>query len=215
MLLLAPRVAHLPRCENGLIFTGARQGSTWLIDSFEKCMYSSSASPVSGLSFSRDVFRRTELWKHFGEPHLDGTNLTARDALRYITHNTSVKIFPSVFWRRRNDITYMLKRRADYNLTVIVLRRDVQAAWKSWVRARENDVWNGASSNEVRGGGVNESLKSYFEQSRLRYDRGVDMLLGKLDVQFDLFDYDVVRKLRSVVATNNGCVIRNCNFVTN
>lgn len=140
-------LTHAAECQNAVIFTGARQGSTWFIDSIQHCMYSR-VDPESGHRlFHPDVFRKTEIWKHFGEPQLDGTHLTAQDALNYVVHNTSIKIFPSVFWRRRHDVAEILRHRQKYNLTILVLRRDVEATWHSWLRAQRSNVWNVASSN--------------------------------------------------------------------
>lgn len=139
--------SRIKPCAKALIFTGARQGSTWFIDSIEKCSYSHIDPTTEHRLFARDVFRRTELWKHFGEPHLDGTNMTAHDALHYVARNTSVKIFPSVFWRRRDDIITMLKHRHEFRLAVLVLRRDVNAAWLSWLKAMASNNWAGAATS--------------------------------------------------------------------
>lgn len=132
------------------------------------------------------------------------------NALEYITHNSSVKIFPSVFWRRRNDIVGMLERRDVFKLTVLVLRRDVEAAWDSWKRAEESGKWNGSGreGNQT----FNASLYGYFVESRKRYDEGVETLLDGLGVMYDVFDYDEVRKRPYIVAERNGCYVRNCNF---
>lgn len=205
----APLLA-LPPCKNAVIFTGARQGSTWFVDSIENCAYSTVAHGDGARQFAKDVFKKTELWKHFGEKALDGVDMTAYGALDYIVSNTSIKIFPSVFWRRRPDIMTILNERKLYNLTVLVLRRDVEAAWDSWVRAESSNVWNGA----VKTANVtfDESLHRYFVESRGRYDVGVEKLLNENGVEYDVFDYDKAKNMKTLVARNNGCMILNCNF---
>lgn len=202
----------LPLCSNAIVFTGARQGSTWFINSLERCSFADAPSAnTSQPRFADDSFKRTELWKHFGEPALDGTNLSATDAVHYIVHNNSVKIFPSVFWRRRDDIAQMLRMRREHNLTVLVLRRDVHAAWDSWRRANRSGVWNG-SVKQVHDE-YDPQLHEYFLASRERYDRGVENFLHKEQVPYDVFDYDQVKGQPYVIAKNNHCYIANCNFI--
>lgn len=157
-------IESLRSCANAVIFSGARQGSTWFIDSIENCAYSHE-DPASGKRlFNRDVFRRTELWKHFGEPHLDGSDLSPRDAVRYVIRNSSVKIFPSVFWRRRDDVASILKMRSEFSLSVLILRRDVDAAWKSWLKALTSKRWNGSpvvqSNTSTVDTGVNDDNRN-------------------------------------------------------
>lgn len=242
-------LTHATECQNSVIFTGARQGSTWFIDSIERCAYSR-VDPQSGRRlFHPDVFKKTEIWKHFGEPQLDGTDLSAQDALHYVVHNTSIKIFPSVFWRRRQDVTEILQNRQKYKLTILVLRRDVEATWHSWLRAQRSNVWNVASSNATSNvtlhtdvsndaddfdlpAGLdsrelehekqrlisNWSPEEYrqrftrFSDSRKRFDKGVEQLLREQQISYDVFDYDTAREMPVVIARNNRCIIRNCNF---
>lgn len=236
-------------CERAVIFTGARQGSTWFIDSIQHCAYSTVDGQTGRRLFHPDVFRKTEIWKHFGEPGLDGTNITVPDALEYIVHNTSIKIFPSVFWRRRHDVARILQSRHEYQLSILVLRRDVEDTWHSWLHAQRSHVWNAASTNttlspsnsmhvstdadEFEFPGIldpremeherqrqiaNWSPQEYrerfsrFQESRKRFDKGVEQMLRENRVSYDIFDYDTVREMPIVLARNNRCFIRNCNF---
>lgn len=245
-------LSHAPECRNAVIFTGARQGSTWFIDSIQHCAYSHVDSQSGGRLFHPDVFKKTEIWKHFGEPQLDGTDLSAQDALHYVVHNTSIKIFPSVFWRRRNDVAEILRNRFVHKLTILVLRRDVEATWHSWLRAQQSNIWIAASSNTTSTGSHtshstdvsndaddfdlpdgldsreleherqrllnNWSREEYrerysrFSDSRKRFDKGVEQLLKEHQVPYDVFDYDTAREMPVVIARNNRCIIRNCNF---
>ena len=203
-----------PPCARALIFTGARQGSTWFVDSLERCRYSSAGAGTPDRRYADDVFKRTELWKHFGEPHLDGSALSADDALRYIVTNSSVKIFPSVYYRRKADVVHMLRQRDKFNLAVFVLRRHVNATWDSWVRAQNSNVWNGAKKEHEAE--LNQTLydvRDYFFDSRQRYDENVDAMLDGFQVQYDLFDYDDIKDKALIYARNNACFIRNCNYV--
>lgn len=201
------------RCARALIITGARQGSTWFIDSVEQCRYSSAGEGTGERLYADDVFKRTELWKHFGEPALDGTTLDADAALMYIEHNSSVKIFPSVYYRRKKDVVHMLRNRKKHGFSVFVLRRDVDASWDSWVRAETSQVWNGAKKEPE--GGFNQTLHDmheYFLESRKRYDSNVDGLLNGFNFEYDVFDYDQIKTKKIIYAERNQCYIENCNY---
>lgn len=145
-----------PSCRNTIVFSGARQGSTWFVNSIEKCAYTTSISTSITGTYNDNVFDKTELWKHFGEPDIDGTSLSATDALKYIVSNSSIKIFPSVFYRRKKDIAFMLSKRKKFDVSVTILRRNVHAAWKSWLKARGSKVWRASNGNCNEGPGSRE-----------------------------------------------------------
>lgn len=198
----------LPSCGRAILFSGARQGSTWFIDSIEHCAYSSPQDrEFHWNKYVPHVFKSTELWKHFGE-HMD-----KHDALEYIVSNSSVKIFPSVFWKRRNDLRYLLNQAKSLGIHVFVLRRDVEHTWKSWSIAQVHEVWNGVKVNAT-GKELDkyEQQYNYFKDSRKRYDDAVDRMLKEEHVTYDLFEFDKVKDQHIIIASNNGCVIRNCNF---
>ena len=202
--------SSLQPCGRAILFSGARQGSTWLIDSIEKCAYSAPQSRLYHYNkYVHTVFKRTELWKHFGD------TMDKHDALEYIVSNSSVKIFPSVFWKRRTDLRFLLQKAKLLGIHIFVLRRDVEHTWKSWSIAQVHDVWNGVQAN-----GTGKQLEKYHEQyiyfkeSRKRYDNAVDNILREEKVMFDLFEFEKVKGQDVIVAKNNRCVIRNCNFIS-
>lgn len=206
--------SNLPLCERVMVFTGARQGSTWFVDSIEHCKYSMQGDKENGTLYALDVFKRTELWKHFGEEEHGGEVLDVEGVLKYIEANGSVKIFPSVFWRRKADVTELVRRREEIGMTVMILKRDVEAAWNSWVKAEASGGWNGATGDENHVE-RNETQHQYFVESRGRYDRGVEQLLQSVGLEVDVFDYDDVKDRKYIVAEKSGCYVQNCNFIEN
>lgn len=194
------------------MFTGARQGSTWFIDSLERCKYSRNASEDA--PYVDDVFKRTEVWKHFGEAQHDSGYMDADSVLQYIRANGSVKVFPSAFWRRRKEIEEVVRRRAEENIGLAVLRRDTGKTWRSLKTAEEKGVWNG--NGEQRDWAQEGDEWEYFEGSRQRYEEGVRVLLEKVGVSVDndvdVLDFDDVKHSEWILLQKAGCVVRNCNY---
>lgn len=108
----------------------------------------------------------------------------------------------------------MIRHRKKHDLTVFVLRRDIDASWDSWVRAETSQVWNGARKEPE--GGFNQTLHDmheYFVESRKRYDSNVEGLLNGFGVEYDVFDYDQIKTKKVIYAPRNLCFIDNCNYV--
>lgn len=211
----------LPLCSRFVVFTGPRQGSTWFIDSLEQCKYS---LPASGdAPYVEDVFNRTEVWVHFGEKEHESGYMDGGMVVEYIKTNGSVKVFPRAFRRRRKELELVVKRREQYGIRLVVLRREIGKTWKSFKRAQLTGVWNGKGSDRdvpiekrdkiERKGPTWEA----FVRGRKRYEEGVETMLKEAGVsvekEVDVLYFDKIKDMEWIELEKAGCVLRNCNYM--
>lgn len=205
------KISNLKPCNHTILFSGARQGSTWFINSIDKCKYSLNRQHErqdEHQLFVSDVFRKTEIWHQFGK------QMDANDTLQYVLRNNSIKIMPVSFRDHVSEVRSLLKRSKSLGIHVLVLRRDFEATWISYINAVTSNVWNGSTRKSMKAKVENhEQSREQFEKFRREYDRQVNKMLEETDVNYDLFDYDTVKDTEIIVAENNRCYIRNCNFL--
>lgn len=224
---------QLQPCTNAILFSAQRSGSTWMIDNLENCRYTQ-ITP-EGKKFRGDTFIRTELWHQFGNPEIHSKNVSVSDALRYIVLNSSVKIFPSVWNRSRDDVVSLVRAQNQSQLTILVLRRDHLAVIKSYQNIGKT-MWNGLyptnyftqEENETSDGRqldddapgprsapdrpVHPQIQKIVGDYST-FERDVEEFLGKEDgVRYDVLNYEDVRYEPAIMLDGNRCVIRNCNY---
>lgn len=196
----------LPRCGHSLLFSSARHGSTWLIDSIEQCRFQNSGKYLKANDNS-------ELWV---PGHKLLANATVQEAMERLDGVCSLKVFP-ITLSHLQDMEKLVVHARDSGAPIMVLRRDPKSVYVSLMKAREQGVWNRVApgGTDVPQDDLNEADRDFvaFQQNKLRYFEKVLALLKRFDVQFDLFEYEEVSKQEFIVAQNNGCYVHNCNFL--
>jgi len=197
----------LPRCAHVVMFTSPRHGSTWLVDSIERCKYS------NGTKSFGDANWYAELWN----PGQRGPlfNLTAEEAVEYIARNGSVKLFPVALER---DARFVVDAAVRRGFPIFLLRRDAVAVFQSVQNVRIDDVWNrvrkpsrtsereAVQEDDERFVGMRRNLQKFFEKA--------EALLSEVGAtKVDDFTFEDIYEQEFIVARNNGCYIHNCNFL--
>lgn len=198
----------LPQCGHALLLTAPRHGSTWLVDSIERCSFRANGTFTTANN-------NAELWI---PSHVALSNISVAHATRHLQQNCSLKLFPQSFTTRPQDAVSMVRVARDTDTPILVLTRSIEAVFVSWRRARSEKVWNLVSApNQMRNSTVDKELWNAFVPFRdgvIRYFSMVDDVLERLEVRkVDRFAYEDIANKRFVVARKNGCYIRNCNFM--
>lgn len=204
-----------------------------MVNNFENCRYTN-ITP-EGKKFRYDTFIRTEIWHQFGDPELHATNLSVNDAIRYVVRNSSVKIFPDVWKRHRDDVVSLLTAQDRYKFSILVLRRDRQAVIESYQNLG-NTFWNGVypfnyfrvAENSAYGDkSMTETLSLGQRSLSHRVYRQIEDMVGRYAafetdvIKFleseegllhDVVNYDGIKHEPAILLNRNRCVIRNCNF---
>lgn len=207
---------EIPVCPHILLFTAPRHGSTWLIDSAERCRYSNSSAKFGERTYSRDTNPNSELWNKPQNGPL--RNISAQGAAEYLHKNGSIKIFPVVVSKYADglkQIVEIVKNR----LPVIVLTRRLDHAHGSLVTAMESKAWNILSNRgtvgEERGADEDDPHYKAYRRRIGNFFEEVRRILNESDVHMvDEFDYDDVKSQEFIEARSSGCYIHNCNFKT-
>lgn len=211
----------IPYCGHSLVIAGPRHGSTWLVNNIENCSYSQSDGTFGNLH------DKSELW--IPRPQNLVSNISVYQAEKYISHNSSLKLFPWPWRAFKNDSERLLQYCVKHKIPIVLLGRDVRQAFRSMVLARETNRWN---DNNIRNTLIfNSSLIENVEQTvaekiKLRTNDWVTFnsqmkqhalsvanYLDKNNFSFDRVAYDSFVKEKEIVLPNSHCKIRNCNYV--
>ncbi|CDF37077.1 unnamed protein product [Chondrus crispus] len=228
-LVTPASTVRLPLCPHILLFSAARHGSTWFIDSAERCKYSSNplrSNPNRGdhIIYSRDINKNSELWHPGREGPL--LNISAEDVAEYVRTTGSVKVFPIAMEKSEQAVRIILEsiKRKDIEqhviTPVVILTRRLDDAHNSLLNAKESGVWNKLPSARDGVEGVTKRTEvseedQYFRQyrrKRLEYFQDVRTLVRDVDVVSAEFDYDDVKGMKNIEIQDAGCYISNCNF---
>lgn len=204
---------HSPLCPHIILVSAPRHGSTWFLDSVEKCRYLKVNKTTGQHYYKGAVFRETEVWhSHAGPVQF----ISPDDAFIYVQRNTSLKIFPKLDNKRGRVIT-LLKDIAKTKIPIIVLTRKVTSTFSSLTEARKKKSWNNIpaspGSNPME---IDEETKVFltYKQEIEDFFNGMDEILKNLPTtRIDYMDYDDVKDMEYIHAKNNNCYIRNCNFI--
>lgn len=216
----------LPRCPHAILFSAPRHGSTWFINSLERCRYSQK-DENGAERYNRYVNRNSELWV----PAQPGPvlNISARGAAQYVKKNNSIKIFPMAVIQYLDGVRTLLAEAKRMNLPVIVLTRQMSDAYGSLQAAKDSGIWNRnapkAASPLNRLQQLEQQQKRLETESSPEFDKFRDRLdrfftqarrlLEEVGIaNYDELDYDTIREMRLIRAEKNGCYIANCNFLT-
>lgn len=216
-MLTAPK-KHPPepvKCRHVVLFSSARHGSTWFIDSVEKCRYSRSQERLPSEPFAPDVFKATEPWKHVHSPIY---NLSGADTARYVRDNSSVKVFSSTMALNKQGVVELTQEGATLGLPFVILRREPKATYQSLRVAKHSGIWNGnretagVDKSEAQELGNDDGFAKYKATIKRHYE-GIEAMLADAGVDWaDTIDYDEVKDEKYIRLENNDCYVRNCNF---
>lgn len=206
---------NAPRCQHAALFSAARHGSTWLIDTFDNCRYSSHLSNTSDerpTTYSDDVFARSELWTDHGDLL---RSIMPSAAASYCIANASVKLLPPHATKRPADVRSFFSAARDIGIPVVVLRRNLSDAWESLVEARQTGNWMSIKRTGNRRKTKNRSSDrewEVYETEMEEYFQIGKRLLVEAGVRFDEVWYDEVVDKERLWFEKAGCFVRNCNF---
>ena len=80
------------------------------------------------------------------------------------------------------EVRYLLHSSKSLGIHVLVLRRDFEATWISYINAVTSNVWNGSIKKALNAKiEQHEESRENFEKFRREYDRQVDQMLKELD----------------------------------
>lgn len=206
---LAAAAAQPSKCDHVVLFSSARHGSTWFIDSVERCRYSRSSEKLANEPFASSVFKHTEPWKHKNSPlyAMDGAAVA-----EYASTNSSVKVFSSTMEINRPGVEALAREGARLHVPFVVLRREPQATFRSLRVAKETGVWNGVGSKHVGNVTQMDGFDKYKQSIDNYYARVHALLKDAGVVDVDVLDYDVIKELKYIRLEHSACYIRNCNF---
>lgn len=135
-------------------------------------------------------------------------------ALDYLVNRSSVKIFPESFYPHVHDLNFFVREAERLGINIMVLNRNVEDAWISFINANATGIFNGSVKNDSVALLVNEKEHKKFVGERKEYDNNVNEFLKDMGVRHDIFDYDEIKDVNRIVARENECYIQNCNFVS-
>lgn len=197
------------RCSHIVLFSAARHGSTWFIDSVEGCTFTRGNSGTYG-----SLNAQTEIWNS-GQ---DGIvlNMSVEDAVHYVAHNMSLKFFPSPMKFRQDDAAAVIHGAHQHNIPFVMLTRKPESAFKSLLVARETNVWNSVSNRSPESVELPLEDKEFivYRKSISRHFESARNILESKGIPYDVFDYDVVKTVPWIILPKSLCYIRNCNFET-
>lgn len=199
------------KCPHVVLFSSARHGSTWFIDSVERCRFSRSGERKEDEPFATSVFRETEPWKHVRS---ELYNMTGGDVARYVVKNSSIKVFSSTLDANPQGVRNLIRTGAEMGLPFVILRRKPEETYRSLRVAKESGVWNGVGNVTLSLGDVMK------EDGFLKYQNGLQRYYGEIErllreggvTTIDSVDYDDIRQLKYIRLQRNDCYVRNCNF---
>lgn len=198
-------------CSHILLFSSARHGSTWFIDSADNCRYSMSAPEDK--PFSNTVFLMTEPWKHEKSSF---ANMSGIEVADHVRKNASVKIFSSTLANFRPRVEELLESAGrSMDIPVVILRRDPRSTFSSFQLASETKNWNTRKDSEkvIKIDHDKEKAFQGYKAYLERYFADVQNLIAEKNVtRADIIDYDDIKDLEYIKLKNNDCYIRNCNF---
>lgn len=233
--------SHGPLCPHVVLLSAARHGSTWFIDSVERCRFSEANN---GTSFGKlNMFSEMWMTSHDG-PLRD---MKYGHALDYVTTFMSIKFFPWTWTLYSENITSLVRAAHHMrHLPVVVLTRSHADAYRSFVSAQEKGTWNSAvpdsdagagkvSTNEVtlrqssaRAVNVKQNASvrqgqteqkkieededfKHFAEQRDEYFKTIRSMLKQNNVKYDQVDYDEIKGIKWIHLPNSQCYVRNCN----
>lgn len=211
----------IPYCGHSLVVAGPRHGSTWFVNNIENCSYSQADGTFGTLH------DESELWLQ--RPHSMVANLSVSQAEKYISQNSSLKLFPWPWRTFRKDSQRLLQYCVKQKIPVILLERDVHRAFRSMVLAKETNRWNdnnvqsSSSSDSILVERVEQMVAEKiefrsrdwvtFESQMKHHALSVASYLDKHNLPFDRVAYDMFVKAEHIVLPSSQCKIRNCNHV--
>lgn len=214
--LVAPRASPPPaKCPHVVLFSSARHGSTWFIDSVERCRYSRSPRRRPTEPFDPDVFRATEPWKH---PRSPIYALSGADTAHYVRANSSVKVFSSTMALNPQGVRDLVTNASALHLPFVILRREPRATFESLRVAKHSGIWNGMRNssglNDTQIGHlVDQEAFAKYKATMERHYQFIHGILHQARVTWtDTVDYDRIKAQKYIRLHNNNCYIRNCNF---
>lgn len=197
----------LPLCKHVMLFSAPRHGSTWLVDSIEGCRFRK-----DGVFYQ--AIQNSELWT---PRHKLLSNVTVGGALNHLRFQCSVKMFPSTF-RHLDDVHRLVVQAKRHQVPMVVLLRNPKSVFLSFKRAREHKVWNRVASSDAQiqaDESIDEESEMFrtFEKKRQSHFEMIFEMIRRFRLKVDMFEYEDIKDLPFIVAENNACYIRNCNFV--
>lgn len=205
-------------CPHVLLFSAVRHGSTWFVDNVERCAYSRDASG-NRTGFFGKLNQNAELWLKAQPGPLK--SMPVNEVPNYVFNNHSTKIFPFIWSSRLDDVRHILHAVSGFvpPVPIVLLTRDEQSVYQSWLTAKETEVWNADTNGTKRA--LNSSIwdspeqiqkaQSYADRLK-KYFADVAVYLSRNGYVFDQLDYDRIVQMRSIPLQNSACVIHNCNF---
>lgn len=222
LLSSLPENLNRTLCPHVILFTQARHGSSWLLDSVERCRFSRTEQVEPGI-FGKRVYLDTELWHVYDESKSGRLHsLSPDEVIEYVQRNCSVKIFPPAL-KSKGHLIRQLMRAGRGLVPFLILTRDLKDAYLSykeakrsgnWARVRRQNQLGQVKKNHMRlhSKAKNETEYHEFAQWTSAFFRDIRSLLAEEQVPFDEYDYDVVKEQRWLFVKGFNCYIRSCNF---
>lgn len=204
--------ADMEQCGRTILFTGPRHGSTWFLDCVENCSFSIANN---GESFG-DLNFVSELWNN-GQPG-PIVNISVDNAIKYVQHNLSVKLFPTPFRKRNDQVMQLVQASYQNGIKMVLLTRKPEAASKSFAIAKDGGIWNANSMGKQTSN--NDSVKidlpdgqreGFINMIKNHY-KLVDQKLTEYRIPYDTLDYDDIKLQKYIILPNNRCYVRSCNY---
>lgn len=209
------------QCSHTILISQARHGTTWLLDSVERCRFSRKEQVEEGI-YGKRVYLDTELWHVYDKAAL--YNISAQEAVNYVMNNCSVKIFPTAL-EKLDRFKALVKGGRDLHVPIVVLRRNLTDAFWSYRRAEQSGVWAhvnqggaeaaenmGATQQNMNDPATGRALAKWRRESNVYFAR-VNQLLEKLEVPVDELWYENVTHAKWLYLHSGSCWVRSCNYV--
>lgn len=194
-------------CSHIVLFSAPRHGSTWFIDSVEQCSFTLANNGTFG-----SLNSQTEIWN--GGQNGVVRDMSTEDAVHYVVHNMSLKLFPTPWKVHRQEAVSIIERAHERGIPIVMLTRQPESALKSLLVAKETRVWNrvaNSSSDSVQLSVEEEELLDYQNVISKHFD-SARQYLESHSIPYDSFDYDVVKSMPQIDLPNSRCFVRNCNY---
>lgn len=210
-------ITNITRCPHAVVITSQRHGSSWFVNCIDNCSFS---QVDHELNFDAKLYLKTELWNptfKLGPV----ANISFNETLNYLKVNHSLKILPNVHDLHHETIQKFLVRVASFKLPIVVLRRNLSNAFKSYTIAKRTRQFN-INSKQSNG---ERTLRLNFPRDIMQennfvmkinsYFHNITSFLKRKNIVFEKLWYEEIRENRTIFLKSQNCEIFNCNYHRN